>query len=224
MIQDGRTYADAVRELKGRPLAQLPLSQLTLGRTSPPWNATHWTTTEDCHIHDDVLRVRYPRGCGFLAAPHCLPATDVTLWYRVRFKPGFDLRRCGELPGLEASGRGTRRGADKFRPAWLPGGRAIARSGQANVFEKADLELNMNDKWNHIVLRVKLNDFDTDGPMSNGALTLSVNGRAATQGGMTWRTSPDVKIRHVVMRTFHAFYTWKSPSTTAEFEKFCIVA
>lgn len=224
MVSDGRTYADVVRELRGRPLVQLPLSQLTLGRTSPPWNAVAWTTTEDCHVDEDVMCVRYPRGCGFLAAPHCLPATDVTLWYRVRFKPGFDMARCGELPGLEACGRGSRRAANKFRPAWLPGGRVIARRGGENVFEKGDLDLHMNDTWNHIVLRVKLNDFDSDGPMSNGAISLSVNGRAATLGGQRWRHTPDIKIRHIVMRTFHAFYTWKSPSTTAEFEKFCIVA
>lgn len=224
MNEDGRTYADVVRQLKGRPLVQLPLSQLTMGRTSPPWNALAWTMTEDCQVRDDVMCVRYPRGCGFLAAPHCLPATDVTLWYRVRFKPGFDLRRCGELPGLEACGRGSRRGTHKFRPAWLPGGKVIARRGPQNVLEKADLNLNMNDTWNTIVLRVKLNDIDTYGPVSNGAMTLSVNGRAATLGAQTWRQTSDIKIRHIIMRTFHAFYTWKSPSTTAEFEKFCIVA
>lgn len=101
----------------GRPRVSLPMSQLTLGRGAPPWNGGAWWTDAAEVVNDEdagvqVLRVRYPRGsgppsakgprggAGFLAAPPGLPASDITLAYRVRFAPGFQWSYGGKLPGL----------------------------------------------------------------------------------------------------------------------------
>jgi len=133
--------------LLGRPMVSLPFSQLTLGRSGPPWNAKGWHTHDsemvDDPEHGAVLRVRYPKGsgtsrsrgppggAGFLATPRGFPATDVTLHYMVRFAPNFQWSRGGKLPGL-AVGEGAASGgrhsarAASCRFVWQPEGGVVA--------------------------------------------------------------------------------------------------
>lgn len=152
------SYADVVRRapspplasrsdsgrsaLLGKPKVQLPISQLTLGKTSPPWNAGAWRT-ESCAVQGDVLRVSYPRGssnlsshgpaggCNFKARPRCLPARDVTLTYKVRFADNFEWSRGGKLPGLfigygDASGGQRSPTAASCRLMWRQDGGIVA--------------------------------------------------------------------------------------------------
>ena len=155
------TYAAAVRarareavraqpppRIIGRPKASLPFSQLTLGRTSPPWYASSWSAESAEIVEDEeqggLLRVHYPAGSGapssrgppggalFRATPRCLPAAlEVTLEYRVRFAGNFDWGYGGKLPGLSI-GEGPSTGGEhsphaaSCRLMWQPGGRVIA--------------------------------------------------------------------------------------------------
>lgn len=137
-----RPSFDAVDgELLGRPRVNLPMSQLTLGKTSAPWHAGSWNT-KTCRVEGDVLRVEYPRGsshlsrspaggCSFRARPRCLPATDVALAYRVRLPDSFQWSRGGKLPGLymgfgPASGGRHAGTAASCRLMWQPDGEVIA--------------------------------------------------------------------------------------------------
>lgn len=246
----------------GKPKVVLPLSQLTWGRTTPPWNARAWKT-EACKVVDGVLRVRYPKGsgtfqsrgpaggCNFRSQPHCLPAADVTLAYRVRFADNFQWSSGGKLPGLFI-GRGSASGGDhsadgaSCRLMWLERGKVVAyvyvprgakqsaeylREAKRNtrygdsLFHAAQLVLRKGaDEWNDIVLRVKLNGFEDGAPRADGTLTISVNGRAATVGGVVWRRRPEVKVEHIAVTTFFGG-SWKSPvDTYAEFTDFSVVA
>lgn len=252
----------------GRPKANLPVSQLTLGRTSPPWYASSWSTDSAEIVGDpdlgDLLRVHYPRGSGtpssrgppggasFRATPRCLPATDVTLEYRVRFHSTFDWGYGGKLPGLSI-GEGPSSGGEhssraaSCRLMWQPGGRVIAyvytpagvrqsreysleagpRGGGVygdGLFRSAELQLRGRGRRNTIVIRVKLNGFDESGrPVRDGVLTVSVNGKAATMCGIVWRRYPDVKVTHVFFSTFYGG-KWTSPVTThADFDGFSVV-
>ena len=235
------------------------MSQLSLGRTTPPWLGSAWKTAA-CTVDGDVLRVSYPRGsgpftaggprggCAFKARPHVLPATDAILGYRVRFAPRFPWSSGGKLPGLfvgHGDAGGGRRSAtgSSCRVMWINGGQAVAylylplglkqsreyqdqavTKGQYGdeVFGKARLFLSQFD-WNHVVLRVKVNGFEDDGtPRADGTLTLSVNGRAASVGGIMWRGSAKAKIDHIAVTTFFGG-NWRAPRDTwAEFTRFSL--
>jgi hypothetical protein len=126
----------------GRPVVKLPLSQLTLGRTTPPWYGAAWNT-QTCTVVGDVLRVDYPRGsgtgrshgpaggCNFKAVPRCLQGTDVTFRYRVRFAPSFQWGKGGKLPGIfvgtgSASGGRHSEDGSSVRVVWKRGGQLVA--------------------------------------------------------------------------------------------------
>lgn len=132
----------AGQPLLGKPRVELPLSQLTLGKTSPPWNAGAWRINT-CEVRGDVLHVSYPQGssnlssrgppggCNFKARPRCLPARDVTLSYKVRFAPEFEWSKGGKLPGLfigygEASGGEHSATAASCRLMWRQEGGVVA--------------------------------------------------------------------------------------------------
>lgn len=253
----------------GRPKVTLPFSQMTLGRTTPPWYATSWRT-EACELvrdeeYGEVLRVRYPRrsgtpsnrrgppgGAGFSAAPRCLPATDVTLEYRVRFADNFQWSNGGKLLGL-AIGEGPAGGGERSARAascrlmWQREGGVIAyvyapagaRQPPAyqrelgrpstkygdGLFKSAMLQMRRGGRWNAVVIRLKLNTFDENGrPRGDGVLTLSINGRAASLSGIVWRRFPDVLINRITFSTFFGG-TWTSPTNThADFAGFSVVA
>lgn len=244
-------------DLMGRPRAVLPFSQLTLGgKTTAPWHAGAWRVRA-CSIQGDVLRVEYPKGssnfdsggpeggCTFKARPRCLPATDVSLVYRVRFPDSFDWGRGGKLPGLfvgvgEAAGGQHSANAASCRLMWQAGGGVIAyvyppagvkqtaayaraaRQGDTygdGLFAGEGLRLVRGDRWNDIVVRVKLNTFDGQGrPLPDGLVTVSVNQEAATFGGIIWRRRRDIRVNHIAFSTFFGG-KWKSPRDTyAEFK------
>lgn len=215
--------------------------------------------TRACSIRGDVLRVEFPKGsgafsssgppggCNFKARPHALPATDVTLQYRVRFAPNFDWGRGGKLPGLYVGTVGAASGGDHSATAascrimWKSRGQAVAyvylptgvkqtkqydkeavtkgRYGD-EVFGSARLFFK-HSSWNDIIIRVKLNGFDDDGaPRMDGALGLSVNGRAVSFTGIVWRRFGHVKVDHVAVTSFFGGF-WESPTDThAEFSNF----
>jgi hypothetical protein len=126
----------------GLPEVRLPLSQLTLGRTTAPWHASAWLT-KACDIRGDALRVEYPRGsgafhtggppggCSFKARPRCLPATDLTFSYKVWFPGSFKWSKGGKLPGIfvgtgdAAGGHHSPNGAS-VRVMWREDGRLVA--------------------------------------------------------------------------------------------------
>jgi hypothetical protein len=125
----------------GRPAVQLPLSQLTLGRTTAPWQGSAWNV-RTARVLGDLLRVDYQRGSGtqrgdppggvnFKARPHCLPAADLTFRYKVRFAANFDWSRGGKLPGIfvgsgDASGGEHSAGGASVRVMWQRDGRLAA--------------------------------------------------------------------------------------------------
>lgn len=270
----GRTYAEAVQmparaapaprqPVMGRPRVELPFSQLVLGRTAPPWNAQAWNTKTCKIVEDNILRVSYPRGssnfgskgpdggCNFKARPHCLPATDVTLSYRVRFAGTFEWSRGGKLPGLfigrgQASGGDHSAGAASCRLMWLAKGKVIAyvytpsgikqsasyareahegRQYGDSLFGGAKLFVKKGDAWNDIVLRVKLNGFTEDGdPRPDGVVSMSVNGQAVTFTGIVWRRKPSTKIDHIAVTTFFGGKWASEADTHADFKDFAIVA
>lgn len=210
--------------LVGRPKVRLPMSQLVLGRTSTPWNGRAWNTRQNAAVVDDALRVTFDpaagklNGSSFKSVPPCLPATDVTLQYRVRFDEHFPWGRGGRLPGLVLGC-----GAGAVAVEWLRSGCAAARvlhEGRT-VFDDAQLHFERRGAWNQVILRVKLNGFDQDDTTPDGSLALSVNGRAVTLGGLCWRRRPAVCVDHVCMAT--AF--WRAPPhvTHAEFAGFFII-
>lgn len=242
-------------------MVSLPCSQLVLGRTTPPWYAYAWKT-KGCEVRGDILRVEYPAGsgpfsssrtpggCHFKARPKCLPGTDVTLHYKVRFPESFDWGRGGKLPGLgvgpgkASGGRHTSDGASA-RLMWLDHGRLVAyvyvpthirqssqyyktihRKGSYGdeLFERMNLELKRGEAWNDIVVRVKLNGFDDENkPLHNGILTLGLNGKTFTREDIVWRTSPDIHVQDVMVTTFFGG-KWTSPTDTyAEFSQFFVV-
>lgn len=241
--------------LIGRPRVTLPFSQLVLGRTSPPWHAGSWRVGA-CKVDGDVLRVDYPRdssnfdsggpegGCNFRARPRCLPATDVTLAYQVRFDDTFEWSKGGKLPGLfigygDASGGEHSATAASCRLMWqrdggvvayvyTPAGvkqsasyaRAAPRAGRKygdKVFRSANMAVGRG-RWNSVVMRVKLNGFDADGkPVPDGVVTVSVNQQTATLEGIIWRRKLDVKVSHIMFSTFYGG-KWRCPRDTfAEF-------
>lgn len=229
------SYADAVRTRKkkkdpgknkslspsppviGNPKVSLPFSQLVLGRTSPPWNASAWRIRGCRVVADDdddvVLRVTYPAECGLSAVPRGLPARDVTLHYCVRFAEGFRWGEGGTLPGLAVGDEG---GAS-CRLAWqrdggvtalVYTGAAYTREGRRppgeELFAAARFRLRRDAQWNAVVVRVKLNTFDYDDedvPVADGALSVCVNGKAATLGGVVWRRSPRLRISSIDFST-----------------------
>lgn len=188
-------------------------------------------------------------GCNFKARPHALPAKDVTLHYRVRFASNFEWSKGGKLPGLfvghgDASGGQHAAKAASARLMWLRDGQAVAYTyppagvkqsaeylAQARtkgrygdeVFGGAKLKFREPGRWNDVVLRVKLNGFDEDGrPLHNGMLSLSVNGRAASVGGVVWRRYPDLKVEFITVTTFFGG-SWTSPvDTYSEFHGFSV--
>lgn len=141
------TYAAVARQPPppskplGRPMVKLPVSQLSLGRTTAPWQGSAWNTRTS-RVVGDVLRVDYPRGSGtspkdppgginFKARPHCLPAADLTFRYKVRFAETFDWGKGGKLPGIfigsgDASGGEHSPYGASFRTMWRPDGKIIA--------------------------------------------------------------------------------------------------
>lgn len=265
-VSTPRSMPSTPRRLLGRPKVSLPVSQLVPGarKPTPPWYASGWHSLETCGLaHDpregDVLRVLYPRGsgnshagvaggCGFRAVPRCLPGTDVTLEYAVRFPDTFRWSAGGKLPGLfvgdgHASGGRREARAASVRLMWQRGGYAIAyvytpagvsqpaayrreaggppREYGDGLFKGARLRFRRGG-WNTVVLRVRLNTFDERGrPNSDGQLSLAVNGRVGTlAGGIVWRRYPDVKISEVTFSTFYGG-TWTSPADThADFARF----
>lgn len=150
-VQPAKSYAEALltppppppKPVLGRPPAALPISQLTLGRATPPWYGSSWKVSA-CEAVGDVLRVRFPRGSGafsrggppggvdFKAMPRGLPSTDATLKYKVRFAPGFDWSRGGKLPGMFIGDHGGASGgvhsatASSARIMWRRNGLAVA--------------------------------------------------------------------------------------------------
>lgn len=54
-----QSYAGA---LLGMPHVALPVSQLALGRTTPPWNGMAWRAYQRCRVDRDMLRVSYSTG------------------------------------------------------------------------------------------------------------------------------------------------------------------
>lgn len=229
------TYASVAKRpppVLGRPKVSLPTSQLTLWRTTPPWFADSWKLAS-CDIDDetDVLRVHFPAGCcswagsAFLGAPRCLPATDVIVEYRVRFAPTFDWKLGGRLPGLCI---GHPRDSTLCCPVWQGRG-AVAcvsrgRGGQRTMLDAAQLQWG-RERWNKVVLRLKLNGFDDfRRPLRDGTLSLSIDGKAATMSGVVWRTAPDALITRLAFET-NFFGAWTMPvSTHIDFTGFGIVA
>lgn len=119
----------------GKPTTSLPVSQLVLGRTTPPWHAFAWKSAASCAVHGDVLRIAFSGGlpgglpgdgCNFKARPLCLPARDAVFHYKVRFGHGFDWGRGGKLPGFFI-GTGSH-GPDgaSARLKWLEHGKVVA--------------------------------------------------------------------------------------------------
>lgn len=250
-------------QVVGRPRVTMPFSQLSLGKTTPPWLASSWRVGA-CRVAGNVLRVDYPRGssnfdsggpeggCHFRARPACLPATDVTLSYRVRFPGSFEWSKGGKLPGLfvgfgDASGGDRSSTAASCRLMWQREGGAIAylyppsgvkqsaeywqaakRAGRYGdvMFGGAGLQFRRgDDTWNDVVLRVKLNGFDSDGePVPDGVVTLAVNQQAATFADVIWRRRRDVRISHIAFTTFYGG-KWRCPRDTyAEFKDVSCVA
>lgn len=171
----------------------LPLSQLVLGRTGPPWHAEAWRrlprscTVEESVDRAHVLRLAFPAGCSFSATPRGFPTTDATLRYSIKFDRDFAWGSWGMLPGLRMT-------SGKRCPAtcgamWLNDGRVVAfvhathrlPAGcdyansklfdacpqgciQGAFFGRACLQFRVaRGAWNHVVLRVKLNSFDETG-------------------------------------------------------------
>ncbi len=101
----------------GTPRVSLPVSQLHLGRTTPPWNVVtwhgpveqQWKVQRDAdglpsHVRVCVVPWR-PVVASFRAVPHCFPARDVTLCYSVRMRQQHDKwGGGGTLPGLIIAG------------------------------------------------------------------------------------------------------------------------
>ncbi len=238
------SYADAVRHpprvqstpVLGTPKARLPMSQLTLGRTTPPWYAHSWKATGGCGAatedDEEVLRVEFPRGescpCAFRARPRCLPATDVTLHYRVKFAPNFEWAPGGgRLPGL-AVGCAEGSTAATCHVSWHVGGgvtldvftdlpqpAALARGAKRlkygyELFKKSKLYV-LHDSWNDIIVRVKLNSVAGGEPEADGAASLVVNGRADAINGIVWRTRRGCAVSQLL---WSAKYRWKSLTNT----------
>ena len=194
------SYAGVV-QLLGRPHVTLPTSQLTLGRTAPPWNAMCWEALAGCAIlGNSVLRVKYALGgSSFVAVPSCFPCEHATLHFSVRFGREW-CASCGfgggRFPGLVA--RGAKGARLLFAPAWLRSGRLVAAvyapgsSQPTTLLERAALKLQTNGAWNDVVLRVKLNSARGEDGMQggDGEVSISVNGAAATHKGATWSRLP----------------------------------
>lgn len=254
-------------QVLGRPVVQLPFSQLQLGRTTSPWHGGSWRVRA-CSVRGNVFRVEYPRGssnfdsggpeggCSFKARPHCLPATDVTLSYSVAFPHTFEWSRGGKLPGLfvgygEATGGHKSATAASCRLMWQREGGLVvyvylptgvrqnadyARVARKNdkygdmLFAAAKLTLQRtpsdgDDIWNAIVMRVKLNSFDSDGvPVSDGTVSISVNGQAASFTGIIWRRRRNIQISHISFTTFYGG-KWRCPRDThADFKDVSCIA
>ncbi len=189
--------AAAAPPLLGRPRAVLPVSQLSLGRTTPPWNGAAWLV-DHCRVAGggEVLAVDLSRGAGarFLASPRGLPATDVTLSYTARFASDFAWSRGGTLPGLQVG----REAACAL--AWLPRGQLVARDGIGReLLRDADLRLRRG-RWNTLVLRVRLNGFEDGRAARDGVLAVCVNGAVASVQGLVWRRDARSRVTHAVVQ------------------------
>lgn len=220
------SYADVV-QLLGRPHVTLPTSQLTLGRTSPPWNAMCWKALAGCAIRNGVLRVQYALGgSSFLSIPSCFPCEHATLHFGVRFGREW-CTSCGfgggRFPGLVARGEGDARAL--FALAWLRNGRMVAlvhTPGSAPptvLLERAALQLRTDGVWNDVVLRVKLNAAGRGG--GDGEVSISVNGAAAMHAGATWSTLP-LRLAGLDMTT-KCRSKRMPPSAHADFANFGVV-
>ena len=156
----------------GKPRISLPLSQLSLGRTAPPWNAQAWKRLA-CDIRDDmeraaVMRVRIPGGCDFRAVPRCFPATDVTVHYAVRFERQFSYGEGGALPCVWP-GCAVR---------WSPEGKLAVWTNRGATTDS--LCLRRRGMWNEVVVRVRVPSVDGTGSKRGGIVSLSVNGRTTS--------------------------------------------
>lgn len=198
----------------GRPAVSLPISQLVLGRTTPPWNGEAWHV-ERVDADADVLRVTFRGGCSFLCSPQALPASDVTLSYTIRVSDGFRWAR-GWLPGLVIGSRESPREAS-CRLAWHAHGRLSAsvrlprdaRQGREYYRQSSNGNNELlggeglclkRGRWNTVVLRVRLNGFDDfQRPVQDGVLTVCVNGVMSTVSGIVWRRTFRAAVSHVAV-------------------------
>ena len=169
------------KPLIGKPRISLPLSQLALGRTTPPWNARAWKRVA-CDIRDDfdrahVMRVRIPGGCDFDAVPRCFPATDITLHYAVRFERRFAYGDGGVLPCVWPG----------CTVRWSPDGRLAVwprRVDSGSQPTTDSLALRGRGAWNDVVVRVRTPATDDAGATKEGIVSLCVNGLVTTS---PWR-------------------------------------
>lgn len=186
--------AAAAPVLVGRPRAALPITQLSLGRTTPPWNAVAWRA-DNCRVAGEVLAVDLRRGAGvrFLAQPRGLPATEATLSYTARVASDFAWSRGGTLPGVRVSD-----GAACVL-AWRPRGELVARVGAREMLRDAGMRLRRGH-WNTLVLRVRLNGFEDGRPRRDGVLAVCVNGAVASVSDVVWRHDAAARVTHVVVQ------------------------
>ena len=90
----------------GTPRVSLPVSQLRLGRSGPPWNAVAWRggwklDNEHCVLIAQDDDVHAP--LSFRAVPRCFPSGDLTLCYSFRLFQHVTSQRMapqGVLPGF----------------------------------------------------------------------------------------------------------------------------
>lgn len=97
----------------GTPRVTLPISQLRLGRSGPPWNVVEWRGNLDAWTlktrsagggrataYDLVCAALTPGPSFFRAVPRCCPSNDLTLCYSFRLERHKTRRRGGVLPGF----------------------------------------------------------------------------------------------------------------------------
>ena len=184
--EDGEEAARPARYPVAYPSVRLPLSQLRLGRTSPPWYGAAWNL-DGCSIGvtrspaSSPTMLVSPPGCSFVARPRGMPAGDIVFKYAFRRNLSFD--GGGELPGILLSD------GSSVALAWTEEGRAHAIIRHPCLPTVAALEstqLRARGQWNEVMLRVKLNTTDELGPVPDGILTTCVNGTVATTSTETF--------------------------------------
>lgn len=95
----------------GTPRVTLPISQLRLGRSGPPWNVVEWHGNLDAWTLKTrsaggatayvlVCAALTPGPSFFRAVPRCCPSNDLTLCYSFRLERHKTRRRGGVLPGF----------------------------------------------------------------------------------------------------------------------------
>ena len=88
----------------GTPRVSLPVSQLRLGRSGPPWNAVAWRGGWKLDNEQHVLIAQADdASLSFRAVPRCFPSGDLTLCYSFRLFQHVTSQRMapqGVLPGF----------------------------------------------------------------------------------------------------------------------------